>query len=78
MRSIVVGLESVFCMLLSKLFGKRTKEVPADASLMSHIFLLRGGYIKSLGSGIYSLLTPAVRVKRKIENIIRDISPISL
>ncbi len=72
MRSILVGLESVFCMLLSKLFGKRTKEVPADASLMSHIFLLRGGYIKSLGSGIYSLLTPAVRVKRKIENIIRE------
>lgn len=59
-------------MLLSKLFGKRTKEIPSDASLLSHVFLLRGGYIKSVGSGIYSLLTPAVRVKRKIENIIRE------
>lgn len=59
-------------MLLSKLFGKRIKEVPADATLPSHIFLLRGGYIKCLSSGIYSFLTPAVRIKRKIENIIRE------
>jgi len=59
-------------MLLSKLFGKRTKEVPSEASLISHIFLLRGGYIKSVGSGIYSLLTPAVIIKRKIERIIRE------
>ena len=59
-------------MLLSKLFGKRMKDVPSEATLISHIFLLRGGYIKSVGSGIYSLLTPAVKIKRKIENIIRD------
>lgn len=59
-------------MLLSKLFGKRTKEVPSEASLISHVFLLRGGYVKNVGSGIYSLLTPAVKIKQKIEKIIRE------
>ena len=48
------------------------KDVPSGASLVSHVLLLRGGYIKSVGSGIYSLLTPAVKIKRKIEHIIRD------
>ena len=48
------------------------KDVPSEASLISHVLLLRGGYIKSVGSGIYSLLTPAIKIKRKIENIIRD------
>ena len=58
-------------MLVSKLFGKRIREVPSEANLISHIFLLRGGYVKSVGSGIYSLLTPAVKIKRKIEDIVR-------
>ena len=59
-------------MLFSRLFWKSMKDVPSDASLISHVLLLRGGYIKSVGSGIYSLLTPAIKIKRKIENIIRD------
>lgn len=59
-------------MFLSNLLGERLRLKPAEASLISHIFLLRGGYIKNVGSGIYSLLTPALRVQRKIERIIRD------
>ncbi len=59
-------------MLMSKLFGERLRAKPAEASLVSHIFLLRGGYIRPVGSGIYSLLTPCVRVQRKIEKIIRE------
>lgn len=59
-------------MLLSKLLGERFKEKPGDASSISHIYLLRGGYIRQVSNGIYSLLMPAKRVAMKIENIIRD------
>lgn len=59
-------------MLMSDLFGERLRAKPAEASLISHIFLLRGGYIRPVGSGIYSLLTPCVRIQRKIEKIIRE------
>ncbi|NLT15826.1 MAG: proline--tRNA ligase [Clostridiales bacterium] len=59
-------------MLLSKLLGERYKEKPADAVLDSHIFLLRGGYIRPVSNGIFSLLTPARRITQKIEKIIRE------
>ena len=59
-------------MKLSKLIGERIKEVPNGASLKSHILLLRAGYIKQVSTGIFSLLPPAQRVSRKIQNIIRD------
>lgn len=59
-------------MLLSKLLGERFREKPADASLASHIFLLRGGYIRQVSNGIYSLLMPAKRIADKIERIIRE------
>lgn len=59
-------------MKLSKLVGKRVKETPREATTQSHIFLLRGGYIRPVSTGIYSLLPLARRVTRKIENIIRQ------
>ncbi len=59
-------------MLLSKLLGDRFKEKPTDATLASHIFLLRGGYIRQVSNGIYSMLLPAKRIADKIEQIIRD------
>ncbi len=59
-------------MKLSKLIGKRVKETPKDAVTDSHIFLIRGGYIRGLSTGIYSLLPLARRVTRKIERIIRE------
>ena len=59
-------------MLMSKLLGRTLRDKPAEATLPSHVFLLRGGYIRNVGSGIYSLLTPAVKIQKKIENIIRD------
>ncbi len=59
-------------MLLSKLLGDRFKEKPADATLASHIFLLRGGYIRQVSNGIYSMLLPAKRIASKIEKIIRE------
>ncbi len=48
-----------------------TKEAPADATSVSHILLLRGGYVRRLGAGIYSYLPLGVRVLAKIQSIIR-------
>lgn len=59
-------------MLMSNLFGERLRSKPADASLNSHIFLLRGGYVRPVGSGLYSFMTPCVRIQKKIEKIIRE------
>ena len=59
-------------MKLSKLVGARLKEAPNNATLKSHILLLRAGYIKQVSTGIFSLLPPAQRVSLKIQNIIRD------
>lgn len=46
------------------------KEVPADAITPSHILLLRSGYIRRIGAGIYSFLPMGFRVLQKIEKII--------
>ncbi len=59
-------------MKLSKLIGKRIKEAPKDAQTDSHIFLIRGGYVRQVSAGIYSLLPLAKRVTAKIEGIIRE------
>jgi prolyl-tRNA synthetase len=59
-------------MLISKLLGERYKEKPGEAILPSHIYLLRGGYIRQVSNGIYSMLLPAKKVARKIEQIIRE------
>ena len=59
-------------MKLSKLIGQRIKETPKDAQSASHIFLIRGGYIRPLSTGIYTLLPLAKRIVSKIENIIRE------
>jgi len=48
------------------------KEAPADATSVSHVLLLRAGFIRRMGAGIYSYLPLGVRVLRKIEAIIRQ------
>ena len=58
-------------MRMSKLIGRQIKETPKDASTASHIFMLRGGYIRPVSTGIYSLLPLGKRVTQKIEAIIR-------
>lgn len=59
-------------MLMSKLLGERYKEKPGEASIASHIFLLRGGYIRQVSNGIYTMLLPAKKIAMKIEGIIRE------
>lgn len=59
-------------MKLQNLIGERFKEKPSDATIISQIFLIRGGYIKYVSNGVYSLTMPAKRIAKKIENIIRE------
>ena len=59
-------------MKLSQLVGQRLKETPRDAQTASHAYLLRGGYVRPVSAGIYSLLPLAKRITAKIEAIIRE------
>ncbi len=59
-------------MLVSKYLLKTLREAPSGAELPSHIFLLRGGYVKQLASGLYSVLPLGKRVLAKIERLIRE------
>ncbi|PAF53335.1 proline--tRNA ligase [Helicobacter sp. 13S00482-2] len=59
-------------MLFSKVFIPTTKETPKDAVLKSHQFLVQGGYIHQIGSGIYNFLPLGKKVLDKISKVIRD------
>ncbi|MFZ1938136.1 MAG: proline--tRNA ligase [Terracidiphilus sp.] len=56
----------------SKLFIPTLREAPADAEVASHKFLLRAGYIRQLGAGIYNYLFMGQRSLNKIIAIVRD------
>lgn len=59
-------------MKLSQLLGERLRQAPSECVAENHKIMLRGGYIKQVTAGIYSLLMPAKRICKKIENIIRE------
>jgi prolyl-tRNA synthetase len=59
-------------MKLSKYFVPTLKEVPSDATVTSHILMLRAGMIRMVGAGIYSFLPLGYRVVRKVSQIIRE------
>ena len=59
-------------MRASTFFISTTKEAPADAEVVSHKLMLRAGYVKRLGSGIYNYMPMGLRVIRKIEHIVRE------
>jgi prolyl-tRNA synthetase len=56
----------------SRLFVPTLREAPADAEVASHKFLLRAGYIRQLGAGIYNYLFLGQRSVNKIIAIVRD------
>src|ERR1700756_92094 len=56
----------------SKLFIPTLREAPADAEVASHKFLLRAGYIRQLGAGIYSYLFLGNRSINKIIAVVRE------
>jgi prolyl-tRNA synthetase len=59
-------------MRLSHLFFTTLRDDPADAEMPSHRLLLRAGYVRQLGSGIYSLLPLGKRVNDRVEQVIRE------
>jgi prolyl-tRNA synthetase len=59
-------------MRMTRLFGQTLREAPADAEVASHQLLVRAGFIRQLGAGIFSYLPLAHRAMTKIENIIRE------
>lgn len=59
-------------MRYSRAFVPTLKEVPKDATMPSHILMLRAGYARMVGAGIYELLPLGTKVLHKIERIIRE------
>ena len=56
----------------TSLFIPTLREAPAEAEAISHQLLVRGGFIRQLQSGHYSMLPLAWRVNKKIVNILRE------
>lgn len=59
-------------MRLSKYFVPTLKEVPSDATVPSHILMLRAGMVRMLSAGIYSFLPLGYKVVKKVTEIIRE------
>src|SRR5512141_2928063 len=59
-------------MKASQTFISTLKEAPADAEIVSHRLMMRAGFIKRLGAGIYNYMPMGLRSIRKIEAVIRD------
>ena len=53
-------------------FGETLREAPGDVEVASHQLLLRAGYVRQLGAGIFSYLPLGWRALRKVEGIIRE------
>ncbi len=59
-------------MKFSKSFIFTSKEVPSDAMLPSHIYLIRGGFIQSVGAGLYNFLPLGKKVLDKVRAIAKE------
>jgi len=57
---------------LSQLFVRTLREDPSDAEVNSHRLLVRAGYIRRQAPGIFSWLPLGLKVRRRIEAVIRD------
>ncbi|NWF51958.1 MAG: proline--tRNA ligase [Nitrospirae bacterium] len=59
-------------MRYSKILIPTLKETPAEAEAISHILMLRAGYIRQLAAGLYIYLPLGLKVIEKINKIIRE------
>ena len=59
-------------MLASKLYSPTLREIPADAEIASHQYMLKAGMLRKNGSGLYSFLPLGRRVTLKVEQIFRE------
>src|SRR4051812_24091125 len=56
----------------SQLFLPTLRDAPADAEAASHRLLVRGGFIRQIGAGLWAMLPLGWRVHMRIEQIIRE------
>src|SRR2546423_7172014 len=56
----------------SRLFLPPRRDAPADADAASHQLLVRGGFIRQMGAGLWSFLPLGWRVHRRLEQIIPE------
>ena len=59
-------------MKFSEAFIFTAKEAPSDAVLASHIYLIRGGFIQSVGAGLYNFLPLGKKVLDKVRAIVKE------
>lgn len=59
-------------MLASRLYSPTLREIPADAVVVSHQYMLKAGMMRKISNGLYAFLPLAWRPIRKIEDIIRE------
>jgi prolyl-tRNA synthetase len=59
-------------MRLSQTLVPTLKEAPSEAEVPSHVFMVRGGYMRKVAAGIYSFLPLGWRVVQKVSRIIRE------
>lgn len=57
---------------MSHFYAPTSKEAPKDATLPSHIYLLRAGFIEQIGAGLYNFLPLGLKVLEKIKSIVRE------
>ncbi len=59
-------------MRASQMLISTTKEIPSEATIASHILLLRAGFIYNEVAGVYNFLPLGIKVINKIEKVIRE------
>lgn len=59
-------------MLASKLYSPTLREIPAEAEIASHQYMLKAGLIRKNGGGLYTFLPLGRKVVLKVENIVRE------
>ncbi len=69
MRAVKVGYVST---RMTHLFVRTLREDPSDAEVASHRLLVRAGYIRRQAPGIFAWLPLGLKVRRKVEDVIRQ------
>lgn len=59
-------------MLASKLYSPTLREIPSDAVVVSHQYMLKAGMMRKVSNGFYAFLPLALRSVRKVEEIVRE------
>jgi len=66
------ALKEIFIMRFSQSFIYTSKNAPSDATLPSHIYLVRGGFIQGIGAGLYNFLPLGKKILDKVRAIAKE------